>query len=318
MKIVILDGFTAVRNDLNWDMLNEFGEVIAYDRTSPNQTAERCADAEIVLTNKVIMNADIINALPKLKYIGVLATGYNVVDLEATKQRGIVVTNIPAYSTDSVAQLIFAHLLNVVHRIDYYTNENHNGRWSKEIDVNYLDHSPCELAGKQIAFIGLGNIGITAIRIAQAFGMKPVVVTSRPESDMPENVRKVSYEEAFSTSDIISLTCPLNEKTKHLINEKTLNMMQPHAIVINTSRGPIVDDNAMAEALKSGKIAAFCTDVLTQEPPVDGNPLFGAPNCYITPHVAWATFEARKRLVNICADNVRAFINGTPKNVVMS
>lgn len=316
MKIVILDSFTTSRNDLSWEEIEQLGEVVNYDRTPEVLTVERCQDAEIVLTNKVVMTAEIIEQLPKLRYIGVLATGYNVVDLAAARKHGVIVTNIPAYSTDSVAQLIFAHLLNVAHRVDYYTEQNRKGRWAECNDICYLDHSPFELCNKRIAFIGIGNIGMAAIKIAQAFGMKVTAVTSRPQEDLPDGVQKMTLEEAFRTSDVISLTCPLTDNNKHMINAETIALMQPHAILINTSRGPLVKDDDMAEALKQGRIAAYCTDVVTQEPPIDENPLFSAPNCYTTPHVAWCTQDARKRLISICAGNVRAFINGTPRNVV--
>lgn len=316
MKIVILDSFTTSRNDLSWEEIEQLGEVVNYDRTPEELTVERCQDAEIVLTNKVVMTAEIIEQLPKLRYIGVLATGYNVVDLAAAREHGVIVTNIPAYSTDSVAQLIFAHLLNVAHRVDYYTEQNRKGRWAECDDICYLDHSPFELCNKRIAFVGIGNIGMAAIKIAQAFGMKVTAVTSRPQEDLPDGVQKMTLEEAFRTSDVISLTCPLTDNNKHMINAETIALMQPHAILINTSRGPLVKDDDMAEALKQGRIAAYCTDVVTQEPPIDENPLFSAPNCYTTPHVAWCTQDARKRLISICAGNVRAFIDGTPRNVV--
>lgn len=316
MKIVILDGFSAVRNDLSWKALEEFGQVIAYDRTKPDQILDRCRNAEVVLTNKVILTAQSINSLPELRYIGVLATGYNVVDLDAASKRGIVVTNIPAYSTESVAQLIFAHILNVVCRTDYYADQNRQGRWGKEPDMCYLDHSPFELSGKQIAFFGVGNIASAAIRIALAFGMKVVAVTSRSQENLPDGVKKVTAEEAFRTSRIIALTCPLTDSNLHMINAETLAMMNQDAIVINTSRGPLVDDQAMADALHNGVIAAYCADVVTKEPPVDGNPLFAEPHCYTTPHIAWATLDARSRLVEICARNLELFLAGTPQNVV--
>lgn len=316
MKIVILDGFSAVRHDLDWSPLEPFGQVVAYDRTRPEQVLDRCQGAQVVLTNKVILNADTINALPELRYIGVLATGYNVVDLDAARKCGVVVTNIPAYSTESVAQLIFAHLLNVVCRVDYYAGQNRQGRWGTEPDMCYLDHSPFELCGKQIAFVGVGNIAGAAIRIALAFGMKVVAVTSRPQESLPAGVLKVSAHEAFSTSRIIALTCPLTDTNRHMINASTLSMMRPDTILINTSRGPLVDDVAVAKALHDGVIAAYCADVVTIEPPVDGNPLFAEPHCYTTPHIAWATFDARSRLVGICAENLKMFLNGTPQNVV--
>lgn len=316
MKIVILDGFSAVRNDLDWSALEQFGQVVAYDRTRPEQVLERCTGAQIVLTNKVILNAQTIESLPELRYIGVLATGYNVVDLDAARKCGVVVTNIPAYSTESVAQLIFAHLLNVVCRTDYYAGQNRQGRWGREPDMCYLDHSPFELAGKQIAFFGVGNIATAAIRIALAFGMNVVAVTSRSQESLPAGVRKVSAHEAFSTSRIIALTCPLTDSNRHMINADTLSLMRPDTILINTSRGPLVDDVAVAKALHDGVIAAYCADVVTIEPPVDGNPLFAEPHCYTTPHIAWATFDARSRLVGICAENLKMFLNGTPQNVV--
>lgn len=316
MKIVILDGFSAVRNDLDWSLLEEFGTVIAYDRTRPEQTLGRCLGAEIVLTNKVILDAQTIKALPGLRYIGVLATGYNVVDLEAATSCGITVTNIPAYSTESVAQLIFAHLLNVVNRVDYYAVQNRSGRWGREPDMCYLDHSPFELCGKQIAFVGVGSIATAAIRIAQAFGMKTVAVSSRSQQSLPAGVTRMSQQEAFSTSQVIALTCPLRDSNHHMINHQTLSLMRPDTILINTSRGPLVNDLDVAQALHNGKLAAYCADVVTKEPPVDGNPLFDEPHCYTTPHIAWATFDARSRLVSICRDNLKAFLNGTPQNVV--
>lgn len=316
MKIVILDGFSAVRYDLNWSALEQFGQVVAYDRTRPEQVLDRCQDAQIVLTNKVILTAQTIESLPKLQYIGVLATGYNVVDLDAADKRGIVVTNIPAYSTESVAQLIFAHILNAVCRTDYYAHQNRQGRWGREPDMCYLDHSPFELCGKQIAFFGVGNIATAAIRIAKAFGMRVVAVTSRSQESLPSGVLKVTAEEAFRTSRIIALTCPLTDSNMHMINTDTLSMMRPDAILVNTSRGPLVNDADVAKALHDGVISAYCADVVTKEPPVDGNPLFAEPHCYTTPHIAWATLDARSRLVEICAQNLKMFLNGTPQNVV--
>lgn len=316
MKIVILDGFTAVRHDLDWSALEPFGQVIAYDRTRPEEIVDRCQGAQVVLTNKVILSAQTIEQLPELRYIGVLATGYNVVNLEAANRRGITVTNVPAYSSESVAQLIFAHLLNVVHRIDYYADQNRQGRWGKEPDMCYLDHSPFELSGKQIAFFGVGNIATAAIRIAQAFGMEVVAVTSRSRESLPAGVLKVTAEQALRTSRVVALTCPLTDSNRHMINARTLSMMRPDAILINTSRGPLVDDEAVAQALHDGVIAAYCADVVTKEPPVDGNPLFTEPHCYTTPHIAWATQDARSRLVQVCARNLEMFLMGTPQNVV--
>lgn len=310
MIIVILDGFTTVREDLNWQQLEEFGTVIAYDRTPAELTVERSKDAEIILTNKVVIDAEVMNQLPKLRYIGVLATGYNVVDLEEARKRGIVVTNIPAYSSDSVAQIVFAHLLNVVGRIDHYAQQNRAGRWNNEPDVCYLDHSWRELSGKTFGIIGMGNIGRVVARIAEAFGMHVISASARKDAD------PAALDNLLHVSDVISLHCPLTDTTHHLINKERLAMMKPSAIIINTGRGPLVCDEDMAEALSQGVIASYCTDVVTQEPPRDGNVLFSQPNCYVTPHFAWATVEARQRLINICTENIRSFINGSPINTV--
>lgn len=315
--IVILDTFTTTRNDLNWNALEAIDTVVAYDRTPAALTVERCKDADIVLTNKVVLGAAEIAQLPKLRYIGVLATGYNVVDLAAAKERGIVVTNIPAYSTDSVAQLVIAHLLNVVGRVDHYARENRNNRWCNEPDINYLDHQWRELAAMRLGIVGMGNIGTAVSRIALAFGMEVVAYSSKPQEKLPLGVKKADLDTLYSTCDVISLNCPLNDDTKWMINAGSLAKMKPSAIVINTGRGPLVNEDDMAAALSSGTIAAYCTDVIAQEPPVNGNVLFSQPNCYVSPHIAWATCEARQRLVDICVNNVRAFISGTPINTVV-
>lgn len=315
--IVILDTFTTTRNDLNWQQLEAIDTVVAYDRTPAALTVERCKDADIVLTNKVVLGAAEIAQLPKLRYIGVLATGYNVVDLAAAKERGIVVTNIPAYSTDSVAQLVIAHLLNVVGRVDHYARENRNNRWCNEPDINYLDHQWRELAAMRLGIVGMGNIGTAVSRIALAFGMEVVAYSSKPQEKLPQGVKKADLDTLYSTCDVISLNCPLNDDTKWMINADSLAKMKPSAIVINTGRGPLVNEDDMAAALRNGTIAAYCTDVIAQEPPVNGNVLFSLPNCYVTPHIAWATYEARQRLIGICTDNVRAFLEGAPINTVV-
>lgn len=314
--IVILDSYTAVRDDLNWKALEALDTVVVYDRTPAHLTVERCKDAEIVLTNKVLMTAEVMEQLPKLRYIGVLATGYNVVDLKVASERGIVVTNIPAYSTDSVAQLVFAHLLNVVAQVDHYAHENRNGRWNTEPDVCYLDHRWFELAGKTMGIVGFGNIGSAVARIALAFGMHVITSSSKSQDQLPAGVEKADLETLFRKSDVLSLHCPLTPDTHHMLNAANLSLMKPTAIVINTGRGPLADDNAVVAALQNGTIAAYCTDVVTQEPPVDGNVLFSQPNCYVTPHFAWASQEARQRLVDICTANVRAFMAGEPINQV--
>ena len=316
MNIVILDGYTANPGDLSWQRLEEIGEVTVYDRTKADETVARAADADIVLTNKVIISREIIAQLPRLKYIGVLATGYNVVDIEAAHERGITVTNVPAYSTESVAQMVFAHLLTVTNRTEHYAIENRNGRWTKNPDFCYWDFPHMELAGKTFGIVGLGNIGRRVAEIATAFGMHVKALTSKSADALPANIEKATLESILSTSDVLSLHCPLTDKTRHLINRETLQQMKPTAILINTGRGPLVDDQAVADALSGGRLAAFCADVLTEEPPKADNPLLKQPNAYMTPHIAWASKEARVRLVQVATDNVRAFINGRPQNMV--
>lgn len=316
MKIVILDGYTANPGDLTWKELEEMGELTVYDRTSPSETVARAAEADIVLTNKVIIGKTEMEQLPNLKYIGVLATGYNVVDIEAAHERGIIVTNVPAYSTESVAQMVFAHLLTVTNRTEHYAIQNRNGKWSSNPDFSYQDTEVMELAGKTFGIVGLGNIGKRVAQIALAFGMKVKAFTSKPAEALPEGIAKADMKELFSTSDVISLHCPLTADTRYLINTESLGWMKNSAIVINTGRGPLVDDQAVADALADGKIAAYCADVLTEEPPKADNPLLTQENAYTTPHIAWATYEARIRLIQVASNNVRAFINGTPQNVV--
>jgi len=316
MNIVILDGYTANPGDLSWQGLEEIGEVTVYDRTKADETVARAADADIVLTNKVIISREIIAQLPRLKYIGVLATGYNVVDIEAAHERGITVTNVPAYSTESVAQMVFAHLLTVTNRTEHYAIENRNGRWTKNPDFCYWDFPHMELASKTFGIVGLGNIGRRVAEIATAFGMHVKALTSKSADALPANIEKATLESILSTSDVLSLHCPLTDKTRHLINRETLRQMKPTAILINTGRGPLVDDQAVADALSGGRLAAFCADVLTEEPPKADNPLLEQPNAYMTPHIAWASKEARVRLVQVATDNVRAFINGRPQNMV--
>ena len=316
MKIVILDGYTANPSDLSWQELESFGELTVYDRTRPEETVARAADAEIVLTNKVIIGRKEIIQLSHLKYIGVLATGYNVVDLQAASERGIIVTNVPAYSTESVAQMVFAHLLTVTNRTEHYALQNREGRWIQNPDFCYWDTSLTELAGKTIGIIGLGNIGQRVAQIALAFGMQVKALTSKPAEALPEGIRKVSLDKLLSDSDVLSLHCPLTDDTHHLINNKTLSQMKSTAILINTGRGPLVDDQAVADALEKGAIAAYCADVLTEEPPKRDNPLLKQPNTFITPHIAWATKEARSRLIQVAIGNVRSFLNGKPQNVV--
>lgn len=316
MRIVILDGHAVNPGDLSWDLLRDIADVEVYERTSEEEIVERCRGAEIVLTNKSVLDASVLNMLPRLQYIGVLATGYNVVDLEVASRQNIVVTNIPAYSTESVAQMVFSHILNIVSRTDHYARENRKGRWAASPDFCYLDHNLMELHGKRMGIVGLGNTGIATARIALAFGLRVSVYTSKDESELPQGIHKASLETIFSESDIISLHCPLTESTYHLVNKETLKTMKPTAILINTGRGPLVCDEDVAEALHAGIIAAYGADVVATEPPQADNPLFSAPHCYITPHIAWATHEARSRLIGICAQNIRAFLDGEPINQV--
>ena len=315
MKIVILDGNTVSQGDLSWSMLDELAEVEVYDRTSAEDVVKRCKDAEMVLTNKVVLDSFTLNQLPRLMYIGVLATGYNVVDLEAAEKQNIVVTNIPAYSTKSVAQMVFSHLLNIVSMVGKYAERNREGEWTRSEDFCYLRHNLFELSRKRFGIVGLGNIGMEVAKIANAFDMEVFAYTSKT-GELPYGIRRVSIDELFTSSDVISLHCPLNEETHHMVDAKRLKSMKPSAILINTGRGPLVKDDELAEALNANVIAAYGADVMTVEPPEANNQLLKAKNCYLTPHIAWATREARQRLMHICRDNIKAFLDGKAVNVV--
>jgi len=316
MKIVVLDGYAANPGDLSWEGMNKLGELTVYERTSPSQLTERAKDADILLTNKVVINGDAMKSLPKLKYIGVLATGYNVVDVEKARELGITVTNIPAYSTESVAQMVFAHILNITQRAGHYAEENRKGRWSINADFCYWDTLLMELAGKTIGIVGLGHTGTATARIALAFGMKVKAFTGKNQSELPDGIEKASLDDIFAKSDIVSLHCPLTETTKEMVNAERLRQMKQSAILINTGRGPLVNEHDLAEALNEGFIYAAGVDVLSSEPPVSDNPLLSARNCFITPHIAWATKEARMRLMEIATANVAAFLSGKPVNQV--
>lgn len=309
-KICILDGFTSNPGDLSWDEICKLGECTVYDRTSPEQLAERAKDAEIVLTNKVVLGLKEIGKLPKLKYIGVLATGYNVVDLKAATERGIVVTNIPAYSTDSVAQMVFAHILNITHHVAEYAAEARAGKWSQCADFCYCNSPIMELAGKTMGIVGLGHTGMATAKIALAFGMKVMALTSKTPESLPKGIEPAPFDRLLTEADILSLHCPLTDNTRHFINRDTLCRMKKTAILINTGRGPLVNEADLAEALNNGTIAAAGVDVLSTEPPAADNPLLSARNCYVTPHIAWATKEARSRLLQIAAENIRQFLAG--------
>lgn len=316
MKITILDGYGMNPGDMSWAPLEELGDLTVYDRTAPEQVLERAAGSEALLTNKTVLTAETLRALPQLRYVGVLATGYNVVDIDAARELGIVVTNIPAYSTDSVVQMVFAHLLAITNRVEHYTDENRRGRWSTNPDFCYWDTPLHELSGKTFGIVGLGNIGMAVSRVARAFGMKVKAYTSKRIEELPDGVSKAGLDELFETSDVVSLHCPLTDSTRHIVNADRLAQMKPSAILINTGRGPLVDEKALAEALNSGRIHAAGLDVLSSEPPAADNPLLTARNCFITPHLGWATKEARERLLRIAADNLRGFITGDVRNNV--
>ena len=319
MKIVILDGYTANPGDLSWKALEEMGTLTVYERTKPEETVDRAKGAEVVLTNKVLLKRQEIEQLPKLRYIGVLATGYNVVDLEAAREHGIIVTNVPAYSTLSVAQMVFSHLLTVTNHTEHYACQNREGKWTASPDFSYMDMPLTELAGKTFGIVGLGNIGQRVAMIAAAFDMSVVAYTSKSADMLPSYIQKRTLDEVLAESDVLSLHslhCPLTPDTQHLINRQTLQKMKPSAILINTGRGPLINDQDVADALNENRLQAFCADVLTEEPPKADNPLLRCENAYITPHIAWASSEARVRLLDVAINNVRAFIEGKPQNVV--
>ncbi len=318
MKTVLLDAHTEAPDPHVWESLRSLGEIQVYERTTPEQVVPRARGAEAVLTNKVLITREVMDALPLLRYIGVTATGYNVVDLEAARLRGIIVTNVPAYSTMSVAQMVFAHLLDITNEVAHYTDAVRDGRWTTSEDFCFYDTPLTELDGRTMGIVGLGNIGTAVARMAQAFGMKVMAYSGKPQSALQEmGIERVSsYEELFSCADVLSLHCPLTPETHHLVNAERLALMKPSAILINTGRGPLVDEQALADALNSGHLFAAGVDVLTEEPPRQGSPLMSARNCRITPHIAWATVEARQRLVSTVIENVIAFANGRPQNTV--
>ena len=316
MKIVVLDGYGLNPGDLSWEALEALGDVDIYPRTAPEDVIDRCFDAEIVLTNKVVLNKKILVSLPRLRYIGVLATGYNVVDVDAAANLDILVTNIPAYSTDSVAQMTFAHILNITNRVEHYAMEVREGKWSAHPDFCYWNTPLPELAGKTLGIVGLGNTGMRVACIAHAFGMDVFAMTSKNAADLPEGIQKTTLQGLLATSDILSLHCPLNDETFHLINAQTIAMMKRGAILINTGRGPLVDEEAVAKALDEGQLMAYGADVMAQEPPQKNHPLFSHPHAFLTPHIAWATREARERLMVIAANNLKAFAEGEKLNVL--
>lgn len=316
-KIVCLDGATVFPAGApQWDAMRALGEFTYYDRTDAADIAARCAGAEVVLTNKVPLRADTIAALPALRYIGVLATGYNIVDTAAAAKAGVVVTNIPSYSTASVAQHVFALLLAAVSSVESYAADVRGGGWSNCPDFSYRLSEWSELAGKVFGIVGFGHIGQAVASIAAAMGMKVAVYTSKPQEALPEGYEKTDLDRLFEISDVLSLHCPLFPETRGMVDARRLALMKPGAIIVNTARGPLVDEQAVADALRSGRLGAFCCDVLGKEPPLPQCPLLSAPRCFITPHIAWASAEARLRLMDIATANVRAFLAGKPANVV--
>lgn len=315
MKIVILDAYTLNPGDMSWDEVEKLGHLTVYDRTTPEETVERCKDAEIALTNKVIFDKDVISQLPNLKYIGVIATGYNVVDLAFAKEQGIVVTNIPAYSTDSVAQMVFSQILNYCQNISTHAASVAKGQWAESIDFSYRLTPQIELRDKTLGIIGFGKIGQAVAKLGLAFGMK-VIFQNRSQKSTNLCAKQVDLKTVLKESDFLSINCPLTDDNKEFINKSTLAQMKSSAFLINTGRGPLINEQELADALNNGVIAGAGLDVLAVEPATKDNPLATAKNCYITPHIAWATIEARERLMGIMIGNIAAFQNGAPMNVV--
>jgi glycerate dehydrogenase len=318
MNIVILDGYTSNPGDLSWDGIAKHGNLTVYDHTPAALTIERARDAEIVISNKTALGEAEISQLPKLRYIGLLSTGYNIVDLDAAKRRGIAVANIPAYSTPSVAQIVFALLLELCNNAGAHSASVHSGEWVNSRDFCYWKFPLMELSGKTIGIVGFGNIGRATAKIANAFGMN-VLACGRPGTDgktVSDGVRLTSLENVLSSSDIVSLHCPLFPETTGLINRETISRMKHGAILINTSRGGVLNERDAADALADGRLSGAGLDVLSTEPPEADNPLLSAPNCVITPHIAWATREARTRLIRVLEENLAAFLAGTPQNLV--
>jgi len=314
LDIVVLDGYTLNPGDLSWDHLKDLGACMIYDRTPPDKVRERAENADVLLTNKVVLDSDLIGALPELKYIGVLATGYNVVDTAAASSRGIAVTNVPEYSTFSVAQLTFALLLELARGPGFHSGAVREGKWSASPDFSFHLRPQMELSGMTLGIVGFGRIGKAVAKLAWAFDMDVLVHTRTPRCG--DGVAYVDLDALFATSDAVSLHCPLTARTEHMVDRRRLGLMKPSAFLINAARGPLVDENALAKALNSGTIAGAAMDVLSTEPPPSDHPLLSAKNCVITPHLAWATLAARQRLIKSAVGNIRAWMDGRPINVV--
>jgi glycerate dehydrogenase len=317
MKIVILDGYTENPGDLSWEGFQSLGELTVYDRTPSDKTVERIGGAEIVITNKTVVSRQVFDACPSIRYVGVLATGYNVVDVEAAKERGIPVTNIPTYGTTAVAQFTFALLLEVCHHVGAHSESVKNGEWARRGDFCFWDYPLIELAGKTMGIIGFGRIGQAVSKIAQAFGMKVLAYDEyRNQALENETLHYTTLDGLLKDSDVISLHCPLFPSTKGIINRGTIAKMKDGVILINTSRGPLIVEEDLKEALASGKVAYAAVDVVFSEPIRADNPLYSAPNCIVTPHIAWAPKESRARLMDIAVENLRSYLSGKPRNVV--
>ncbi|HAR33273.1 MULTISPECIES: D-2-hydroxyacid dehydrogenase [Desulfobacter] len=316
MKIVVLDGYTLNPGDLNWEKFSEIGELKVYDRTSPQDILERTTDANIVLTNKTVLTAENIAAMNKVEYIGVLATGVNVVDLEYTKKTGITVTNVPGYSGSSSAQMVFALILELTNRVGHHSQTVTDGKWSASKDFCYWDYPLVELEGITLGIVGYGGIGKAVARIGLAFGMNILIYNRSVPPDLPDGITYSDLDNLIHSSDIISLHCPLTPQTKGMINKESLAQMKKTAYLINTSRGPLIVENDLADFLNEGRIAGAAMDVLDVEPPDKNCPLLTAKNCYITPHIAWATIASRERLMSIAVENIKSYLAGNPQNVV--
>ncbi len=316
MKIIILDGYTLNPGDISWAGFETLGDFAMYDRTSPDKIVERSENAEIILTNKSIISKDTIDQLPKLNYIGVLATGYNIVDVKTANERNITVTNIPSYGTSSVAQMVFALILELTQNVGHHSNSVSKGKWSKSEDWCYWDKPLIELDGLTMGIIGFGRIGKATAKIANAFGMKVIANDAVSIESPPDWVKIVDQETIFRESDVVSLHCPLTSANKHFVNSEKISLMKRSALLINTSRGLLINEEDLAHALNSERIAGAGLDVLSKEPPDETNPLLTAKNCIITPHIAWATKAARQRLMNIAVRNLISYLNGKPVNVI--
>lgn len=316
LKAVILDGYTENPGDLSWKCIEDLTDLTVYDRTPPELVVERAKEAEILIVNKVVLSKEIIDKLPELKFVSTLATGFNQIDCKALRERNIPVSNIPAYSTNAVAQMVFAYILEYTNRVNEYTQSVKNGDWSNCKDFCYWNKPLYELDGKILGIIGFGKIGSRVAEIGKAFGMNVLVYTPSGKKDGFDNVTFTDMDTVLKNADFISVHCPLTDKTNGLINKDFLSKVKDSACIINTARGAVAVEEDVANALKKGKFAYYCTDVLSTEPPKKDNPLLTAPNCFITPHIAWAAYETRLRLMGILENNIKNYLNGTPVNVV--